>query len=253
LRAKLRAEESEARARGLARTLQQTLIPPAPPDVPGLDVAAAYRPAGNGDEVGGDFYDVFEIGTGDWVVVVGDVCGKGVEAAAVTALARHTLRGAAIRLPPAQSLDALNDALLARDISRFCTVVMLRLRRLNGNWSVTISCGGHPQPFLLRARHVPTRVGVPGSLVGVLDDATFVDQHVPLQPGDALVLYTDGVTEGRRGDEFYGEERLSAAVTGSPASAAALVDALLTDVLEFQSGYARDDIAVVVVRVPTPD
>jgi sigma-B regulation protein RsbU (phosphoserine phosphatase) len=113
LRAKQRAQESEERARLLARTLQQSLIPPAPPDIPGLQVSAAYRPAGNGDEIGGDFYDVFQLGPGEWMVAVGDVRGKGVEAAVVTSLVRHTTRAAAVGHPqPSQVLDMLNQVLL---------------------------------------------------------------------------------------------------------------------------------------------
>jgi sigma-B regulation protein RsbU (phosphoserine phosphatase) len=105
LRAKERAEESEARARALARTLQQTLIPPTPPTIPDLDVAAAYRPAGDGTEVGGDFYDVFEVANGDWVITLGDVCGKGSAAAVITALARYTLRAASMEsASPARAL-----------------------------------------------------------------------------------------------------------------------------------------------------
>lgn len=129
LRAKQRAEQSEARATALARTLQQTLIPPAPPAIPHLDVAAVYRPAGDGSEVGGDFYDVFPLGTGDWIVAVGDVCGKGVEAAVVTALARYTLRAATVEHPePSTALATLNDVLRHHHTNRFCTVVLLRLR-----------------------------------------------------------------------------------------------------------------------------
>jgi sigma-B regulation protein RsbU (phosphoserine phosphatase) len=150
LRAKERAEASEARAVALARTLQQTLIPPTPPTIPGLDVAAAYRPAGDGSEVGGDFYDVFEVSTGDWVVAIGDVQGKGVEAAVVTALARHTIRAAAVdQSEPSQILTTLNTVLLRDDpTGRLCTVTVVRLRRAGGAWTATTSCGGHPAPLL---------------------------------------------------------------------------------------------------------
>src|SRR3954447_19663187 len=124
LRAKERAERSELRARSLARTLQSTLIPPSPPALPGLDVSAAYRPAGDGQEVGGDFYDVFQISEGDWVVALGDVCGKGVEAAVVTALVRYTLRALTVQLDaPSAVLHSLNDVLLEQGSDRFCTVV----------------------------------------------------------------------------------------------------------------------------------
>jgi sigma-B regulation protein RsbU (phosphoserine phosphatase) len=250
LRAKQSAEESEARARALVRTLQQTLIPPAPPQIPGLDVAAVYRPAGG--EIGGDFYDMFEIGASDWCVVIGDVCGKGVDAAVVTALARHTLRAAAVRQPqPSSALEALNEVLLGHDSGRFCTVAVLRLLREGDAWRATVSCGGHPLPLLVRPGHPPVTFGRPGSLVGVLDESTFLDVAIPLVAGDAVVLYTDGITEGRStAGAFYGEARLAATLADQGGSAARLADGLLADVLRFQSGRARDDIAIVVVAVP---
>lgn len=251
LRAKQQAEESEARAHALARTLQQTLIPPTPPHIPGLDVAAVYRPAGDGDEVGGDFYDIFQISTAEWVVAIGDVCGKGVDAAVVTALVRHALRALAVRLPqPGQALDALNEILLRHETDRFCTVILLRLRHEDGAWTTTVSSGGHPLPLLTRAGERPTVFGRPGTLLGVLETPAFHDAETLLRPGDTLVLYTDGVTEGRRGDEFYGESRLRASVAGGAGSAATLAEGVLADVLQFQLGDARDDIAIVAVRVP---
>ena len=253
LRAKQRAEESESRARALARTLQQTLIPPTPPSVPGLDVATVYRAAGGGDEVGGDFYDVFQVGDGDWVVVIGDVSGKGVDAAVVTALARYTLRAAAMRAPrPAAALEMLNEVVLGSETDRYCTVAMLRLRDGAGEgWTATLAAGGHPLPFLTREGRPPRTFGMPGSLVGLLPDAGFTDSELPLRSGDAVVLYTDGVTEARRDGEFYGAERLDAALArraGAPA--AEIAGGVLDDVMTFQRGVPRDDIAVVVLRVP---
>jgi sigma-B regulation protein RsbU (phosphoserine phosphatase) len=251
VRAKQRAEESEARATVLARTLQRTFIPPEPPEVDGLEVAAVYRPAGTGDEVGGDFYDVFERGPGDWVVAVGDVCGKGVAAAIVTAAARFAIRGAAVQhREPARMLEALNQALLRQGADRFCTVVLMRLHQVDGQWTATIGLGGHPLPVL--ARHgSPVRVGRPGSLLGVLAEPQFYDVDVILEPGDVLMAYTDGVTEGRRGDDFYGEARLDVAVTSHTGSARAMTDGILADVLQFQSGMARDDIVILAVGLPT--
>src|SRR3954453_11288699 len=150
LRAKQRAEQSETRAQALARTLQATLIPPSAPVVPGLDMSAGYRPAGDGEEVGGDFYDVFQISDGDWVVALGDVCGKGVEAAVVTALVRYTLRALTVQLDaPSAVLHSLNDVLLEQGSDRFCTVVLVRLRHDGDAWSATISAGGHPLPLHL--------------------------------------------------------------------------------------------------------
>ncbi|QIK74565.1 SpoIIE family protein phosphatase [Nocardioides piscis] len=151
LKAKQRAEESERHAVRLAKTLQQTLIPPTSPYIPDLEVASAYRPAGVGDEVGGDFYDVFQVGEGDWVVALGDVAGKGVEAAVVTALVRHSIRALAVAEPSPQALlFRLNAILLASEPDRFCTAVVIRLRQRGSSWEVTVSAGGHPLPLLLR-------------------------------------------------------------------------------------------------------
>jgi sigma-B regulation protein RsbU (phosphoserine phosphatase) len=251
LRAKQRAEESEARAKALAQTLQQTLIPPAPPIIPHLDVAAAYRPTGDGSEVGGDFYDVFQIGTNDWVVAVGDVCGKGVEAAIVTALARYTLRAAIVEHPePSTALATLNEVLLHHDTNRFCTVVLLRLSHAEGEWAGTVSRAGHPCPLLRQSNGTLQNVGKPGALLGVVDSPHLYDVQFRLRPGDMLVLYTDGITEARRGKAFYGDERLAALVARSFPSAEALTSAILGEVLEFQTGRPRDDIVVVTIRVP---
>jgi sigma-B regulation protein RsbU (phosphoserine phosphatase) len=250
LRAKERAEDSESRARSLARTLQSTLIPPSPPTVPGLDVSAAYRPAGDGEEVGGDFYDVFQTSADEWVVALGDVRGKGVEAAVVTALVRYTIRAVCMQVDrPSAVLHALNDVLIGQEEDRFCTVVLVRLRQDADGWSATVSAGGHPLPLLLTGDGRLDTVGAPGSLVGILEEVEYVDRGFRLTPGDLLVLYTDGVTEGRRGNDFYGEERLASSVLVHRA-AAQPAEVLLGEVLGFQEGAARDDIAVVAVRVP---
>lgn len=249
--AKDRAEASEAHASDLARTLQQSLIPPTPPVVPDLEVAARYRPAGDGSEVGGDFYDVFQVGPGDWVAAIGDVCGKGVEAALVTALVRHTLRAAVVHQPePSQALRLLNEVLLLHGTDRFCTVGLLRLRQDDDGWRVVVSSGGHPLPLLRTPDGSLRSVGRPGTLIGVVEQLDVHDVELRLQPGETLTLYTDGVTEGRTNGEFYGEQRI-AAVLAPHATAAELADALLDDVLRYQAGTARDDIAVVVIGVPS--
>lgn len=252
LRAREHAERSESRARVLAQTLQASLIPPAPPEIPGLDVGAAYRPAGRGDEVGGDFYDVFETGNGDWAVAVGDVCGKGAAAAAVTALARYTIRAAAMGSQrPSAVLATLNAALLRHPVERHCTVVYLHMRRdTEGRMRATIASGGHPLPILLRDEGLGA-VGEAGTLLGVLDDPVLEDTTLFLDPGQALFCYTDGIVEGRRDGEFFGEERLEetlAALRGRPAGEIprAVVDA----VVGFQGGHPRDDMAAVLVGVP---
>jgi phosphoserine phosphatase RsbU/P len=250
LLAKQRAEASEGQARELAQTLQRTLLPPSTPTIPGWEVAAAFRPAGEGAEVGGDFYDMFQVGSDDWVVVLGDVCGKGVEAAVVTALVRHTLRAVAIGLhEPAQALEVLNEALLAQADGRFCTVVMARLQRDDDGWRVTLGSGGHPAPLLRRPGRPVEPVNGQGPLVGVLESVEFRDRVVRLGPGDVLTLFTDGVTEARRNGELYGDTRLRDCVERGGATAAGVVEAILEDVDVFQRGSLRDDVALVSLRV----
>lgn len=251
VRARERAEASEAHAKALAHTLQQTLIPPTPPAIPQLQVAAVYRPAGDGAEVGGDFYDVFQIDTCTWVVVIGDVRGKGVGAAVVTSLARHTLRAASVHLErPSDTLATLNQVLLRDSTERFCTVALVRLTRSAGAWHAAVGSAGHPLPVLRRDGRTPTEIGQPGTVLGVIDEPELSDVELDLQPGDCLLLYTDGVPDGRRGQDFYGEDRLMQVVASPVASAEQLTEAVLEDVLAYQSGDARDDIAIVVVRVP---
>jgi sigma-B regulation protein RsbU (phosphoserine phosphatase) len=251
LAAKKQAEEAEAEAVALARTLQQVLIPPEPPAIDGLEVACRYRPAGVGDVVGGDFYDVFEAAPDEWVVVVGDVCGKGPHAAVVTALARRTIREAVVRhRHPSDVLCRLNDALLRNDANRFCTVAMMRLRLDPQGWAATVAVGGHPLPLLRQGGGPPVTLGRPGTLLGVFDDPEIHDDDVVLRPGDLVVLYTDGATEGRRGDDFYGDERLVEAVGGLDGSPDQLLDRTLDELLAFQDHHPSDDIVLVAVGVP---
>ncbi len=252
LRAKKQAEQSEANARALSRTLQETLIPPLPPEVPGLDLAAAYRPAGDGDVVGGDFYDVFEVRDGAWVVAIGDVCGKGPEAAVVTALARYAIRAEAVRLSsPAAALATVNEVLLGHRTDRFCTAAMLWLRPLDDGWEVTMSSAGHPPPLVVPADGEPRPMATSGSLLGVLAAPRLSDTQLVLGPGDALIGFTDGVTEARRDDEFFGDDGLLASVQRYRGRGAeGLVLGVVDDVLAFQNQRPRDDVAVVVIRVP---
>jgi phosphoserine phosphatase RsbU/P len=250
LDAKHRAEASEREARALARTLQQTLIPPSPPTIPGLDVATAYQPAGHGTEVGGDFYDVFRVGD-DWVITLGDVCGKGPEAAVVTSLVRHTVRALCVgEKRPSAVLLALDEVLREHPTDRFCTAVLARLTREGGSWLVTLGVGGHPQPLLLRHGRPPEPCGTTGPLLGVVDHATYADTTLRLDPGDALLLYTDGIIEGRRGSELYGDDRLIATAERLGPDPALLVDVLVRELLEFQDGTLRDDVALVAFGPP---
>jgi sigma-B regulation protein RsbU (phosphoserine phosphatase) len=252
LREKERAEASEARATTLARTLQQTLIPPNVPRIEGLELAAEYRPAGDGSEVGGDFYDIFQGADDEWVVAIGDVCGKGVDAAVVTALARHTLRAAVAQDPsPAWALSLLNDALHRAETDRFCTAGILRFRRTNGDWRVSSCSAGHPLPLHVTRGGAVQAVGRGGTVLGVMDELELPETVIDLARGDALVVYTDGVTEARTpSGEFFGEARLLARVGSAHRAGANISSSLLEDVLHFQAGVARDDIAIVAVRVP---
>lgn len=251
LAAKQRAEESEHRVRDLVEALQNTLIPPSLPHIEGLEVAAEFRPAVAGINVGGDFYDVFAIGRDEWVVVIGDVCGKGVQAAGLTALARHTLRAVAVGLhSPGAALGALNDALLASESDRFCTATLVHLQRQGRSWLAVIGSAGHPAPLLIRPGATAVASPASGPLLGVLDHVEFDQAEIMLEPGDHLVLYTDGVLEARHDLEFFGEERLLAAVARHSGSAAGIVDGLVAEVLEFQHGRLRDDVAVVALGVP---
>lgn len=251
LLAKQRAEVSEARATALARTLQQTLIPPVPPHVPGLDVAAAYRPAGAGAEIGGDFYDVFQLAENDWFAVLGDVCGKGPEAAVITALLRYAVRASAVASPdPAAALRITNDVLRGHETERFCTALLVRLRRRDTSWHATVCAAGHPLPLLVPAAGGARLVGEPGSLLGVLPSLELPATVLELAPGDRLLLYTDGVTEARQDREEYGDERLLACASKAAPGSKALVSDVLEDVLAFQRGVPRDDVALLAI---TPD
>jgi sigma-B regulation protein RsbU (phosphoserine phosphatase) len=253
LRARRAAEEAAARARLLAQTLQESLIPPTLPPIPGLQVAGRYRPAGRGDEVGGDFYDVFEVAGDDWAVVVGDVCGKGADAAVVTGIARHTVRSAALRSrQPKTALAAVNGALLRQGALRFCSLVHARVRRdPAGRVRLTVSSGGHPLPLLVSAAGRAGPVGLPGTILGIVDRPTLHDATVELHPGDVLAFFTDGITEGRADGEFFGDERLlRSLVARRHEDAATIAEGIGDEVVAFQHGLPRDDIALVVLRVP---
>ncbi|SEF23664.1 sigma-B regulation protein RsbU (phosphoserine phosphatase) [Amycolatopsis pretoriensis] len=257
LRARDEAERERDRVQRLARTLQQTLLPPAPAEVPGMQVAAYYHPA-SADQVGGDFYDLFPI-TGDtWGFFLGDVSGKGAPAAVVTSLARYTLRAAAVHDPdPTVALDTLNTVLQQQFHStdpRYCTVVNGRIRPDGDHAAVTLAGGGHPPALLIPAagpaRFLPLRGG---QLVGALPGARFVSADVHLAPGDTLLLYTDGLTEARtNGRTRYSEERLREDLTGlAPTTAPAVVEAVTTLLAGFGDGV-DDDTALLAFSIPLP-
>lgn len=249
LNARRRAEESEEHARQLAETLQASLIPPSLPSIPEVDLGAAYHPAGEGAEVGGDFYDCFQVSESDWVVAIGDVCGKGARAAAVTALVRYTIRGAAIEtdhLP--EVLWAVNTALFLDHAPETCTAVVARVAPSPEELRVSASVAGHPLPRLVSSGGRVQPIGEHAPLLGAFRGAAHRATTVALRQGESLVFFTDGVTEARRGDEFFGDERLHAVIARhSSSGASALAHAVADAALEFQDGRASDDIAVLVV------
>jgi PAS domain S-box-containing protein len=235
----------------IARSLQRSLLPPQLPEIPGLQVAARYRPAGLGNEVGGDFYDVFEIGSGRWGVAVGDVCGKGAEAAALTGLARYTIREAAAHdSRPSTVLGSLNQALLRHEELQLCTVAFGYLHPEDGRAVLTVSCGGHPLPLLLRADGRLDVAGEPGTILGVFEDPVVPDLDVRLGPGDAVVFYTDGVTDERTATEGFGEKRLRSLLRSCLGMGAeGIADVIDRAVMEFRAEEPRDDVAILVLRL----
>lgn len=242
----------------VARSLQAALLPPALPHAAGLVLAARYEVADGAAEIGGDFYDVMELAPATWGVVVGDVCGRGPDAAALTGLVRHSLRSAVVHEDrPAQVLTHTNAAILDQiDDDRFCTAAFLCVTASTPpgqGVQVVASSAGHPRPVLVRADGHAEPIDCAGTLLGVVADPVLSDVEVTLGPGDAVVLYTDGVTEARRRGQLFDECRLLVALAelaGEPAEAMAsgLHDAVRT----YRDGTS-DDIAIVVVQAaPCP-
>jgi serine phosphatase RsbU (regulator of sigma subunit) len=241
----------EERSR-IARTLQSSLLPPSLPAIPGLEVEARYRPTGRGTLVGGDFYDLFEAGPDDWALVMGDVCGKGTEAAALTGLVRHTVRATAVRSPsPSDVLRTVNERILREGADRFCTVTYAQLHREDGGLRVTASCGGHPPPLVVRPGQAVHAADCLGTLLGVVPEPRISQETFTLGPGDLAVFYTDGVTEEYERAGISGEGRVVALLwEAGELDAAGVADRIYKDVVEFSPGPPRDDMALVVLRVP---
>jgi serine phosphatase RsbU (regulator of sigma subunit)/anti-sigma regulatory factor (Ser/Thr protein kinase) len=238
----------------IAETLQESLLPATLPTIPGVEAAAEFRPAGERHVVGGDFYDVFQGDDGSWAVVVGDVCGKGASAAAVTGLARYTLRAAAVREPrPSRVLRLLNDAILRqRAPNEFCSVAFARLETNGpGSARATLSNGGHPLPLVLRAAGAVEPIGSYGTLLGVVEDPQLSDATVELHPGDALVLYTDGLTDAHAPERIVTQAELEsvlAASAGRPAPE--IAREVARAVLGNGREQPRDDVALLVLGLP---
>jgi PAS domain S-box-containing protein len=235
----------------IARTLQSSLLPPVLPEIAGLETAAIYRAAGEGTDVGGDFYDLFSVGEDEWIAVIGDVCGKGAEAAAVTALARYTIRTAAVRRrSPAAILRWLNDAMMRQDLDgRFCTIACVHLDTSRPEIQATVACGGHPPALLRREAGDVRDLGQPGTLLGLVPDPEIHDEHAELAPGDALVLFTDGITDARAPERVLEPEQLHDALRAIPAgSAQRIVEQLAALAVGKEGTPPRDDIALLALR-----
>lgn len=262
LRARQEAEREREHLKRLNATLQKTLLPPALANVPGLNVAAHYHIA-SADEVGGDFYDLFPLAAGTWGLFLGDVCGKGAAAAAVTSLARYTLRAAAVYDPdPAAVLGNLNTVLnheYSGTDPRFCTVIFGLLTPYGdqGGFRITLASGGHPSALLMRADGTADYLPTPGGqLIGVLPDAHIATTTIRLNPGDTLLLHTDGLTEAHTAStgatDRYGDEALlDFARTLAPTTATDTIVAI-RDLLDTFGTGVDDDTAVLAINVPRP-
>jgi PAS domain S-box-containing protein len=229
----------------IAHTLQQSLLPEQLPEIAGYELAAVYIPAFESDEVGGDFYDVWELGDG-WLMIIGDVTGKGVEAAALTSVVRYTMRAASeFESSPAVLLRQVDTILKKRGAHSICTALCMRL----AGDRLAVASGGHPLPLFIGAGG-PTRVGKHGPLLGGFPDVSWEEATIQIEPGDALIAYTDGVTDAIGEDgERYGVARLCdtlARLRGR--SAAGVIDGLAVALSEFQVGAHADDTAALVLR-----
>jgi PAS domain S-box-containing protein len=235
----------------IAHTLQRALLPESLPHIPGVEVEARYNAAGELNEVGGDFYDVFPRDEGTWVLVIGDVVGKGARAAGVTALARHTLRAAALAGESSSAmLVTLHRALQAQPAGAdMCTVCLVTMTLAAERVQLTVALAGHPLPLLIAADGAVRQVGAPGTLLGVVERVKIHERELELAPGETLLLYTDGVADAGRMDERLGEAGLiELCRAGAGRSLREMVDGIAAGALERAEGVLRDDIALLAVR-----
>jgi serine phosphatase RsbU (regulator of sigma subunit) len=240
-------ERARARSERTVEVLRESLLPTALPAIPGCELAVRFRPARAAELVGGDFYDAFAVSDGRWAIIVGDVCGKGAEAAAVTAMARWTLRSlASWSVGPDEALRFLNRAMLGEDLhGRFITVAYLLLTVENGTAQVSLACAGHPPPILVPATADARTLPARGTLLGIWPDIRLQTTELALGHGDTILLYTDGVSDPGPGPERRPTEALRERERG--ADAGQLADALERYATQ-PAEAERDDIAIVAVR-----
>ncbi len=245
--ARIHAERAE-----ISQAFQRALLPSALPTAAGLQFAAEYEPASTGTDVGGDFYDVIELDTDHWLMCIGDVCGKGAQAAALTGLVRDVIRVLARDGRPLDRIvELLNQTLLDQHKgNRYCTLAMAVVSRDADGWlDVELCLSGHDRPALVPATGTPEQVGECGTAIGLLNEVIVTPVKVRLAPGEALVFFTDGVTERRRDTTLFGAHRLIRELRKlAGQSAAGMAAGLTSTVLSFSLEQPRDDIAILVLR-----
>jgi PAS domain S-box-containing protein len=238
--------------RDIAHALQQSLLPGTLTQPPGAEIAARYRPAGEGAEVGGDFYDTWE-NDDVYFLAIGDVAGHGPAAAALTSLTRQTMRVVSLyEHSPGRILAVVNEAIRAQSApEQFCTAALATLRPSEDGYVLTVACAGHPPPVIVRAAQgPPEEIGVCGTLLGVIAEREYEDRECVLGIGDLVAFWTDGVTERRHRSGMFGEERLLSLLAGAANRPAADVAREIDDaVMGFAPGLPHDDVAILVARV----
>jgi serine phosphatase RsbU (regulator of sigma subunit) len=239
----------------IAHTLQRALLPETMPDIPGAEVHALYSAAGEFNEVGGDFYDVMRQDEDRWMLMIGDVCGKGPRAAGVTALARHTLRAVAMSgQSPAAMLSTLHEALRRQPLGAdLCTVCLVMLEREGADSTegvkLTVALAGHPAPLVIDVAGGVREIGRNGTLLGVLDPVRFEESEVRLHTGETLLLYTDGVSEAGAPQRALGEEGLRELCARAPGmTLPSLLESIEKAALARTEERRRDDIALLALR-----
>ena len=250
--ARHQALDEQRHAERLTRALQRSLSPPALPDVPGLQIAVYYRPFSDA-EVGGDFYDLFPLDRGRWGLFLGDVCGKGPEAASLTSLARYTLRAAAMyNEDPTGVLRDLNTALLMQDAHDMCTAVYGEIDTTGSELTITLAAAGHPPPLVLRADYTVETLPTRGTMLGAFSDVAFQICQIGLQPGDAIVLYSDGLLDIQPDGTQVDEQWLAEVVRSATDTAAQQIVDRVTETLERLELPLRDDVAFMAISRPLP-
>lgn len=251
--ARHQALEQQRYAERLTRTLQRSLSPPTLPDVPGLQIAVHYQPFSEA-QVGGDFYDLFALEADRWGFFLGDVCGKGPAAASLTSLARYTLRTAAMHNEdPAAVLRDLNTALLMQDGQDMCTAVYGDIDTSRSDPTVTLAVAGHPPPLVLRAGRTVDPVHMRGTMLGAFRNVTFNSCRIDLQPGDAIVLYSDGLLDIRLDGARVDEEWLAQLLCSASSTAADQIIDRVIDKLKRLEQPLRDDVAIMALSRPLHD